>query len=161
MMHTGEQSKRGGFNAIELVVVVLVVFILIGMVLAALRMQRNYDESHSSTRHYTANNLKQLSMACHLVQDVLKRLPPAFDTFEQMNFPASVHVHLLPYIEQDNLYKRFLEQKENIADQWIKREPRPCLSAHNRIPLSRVIWKGRLTRRLRLAVTSRVRRYAR
>jgi len=109
MIHIGKKRIRSGFNAIELVVVILVVLILIGVALVVLRIQR-FEMSHpaSPARTQTNNNLKQLSLACHSANDVFKRLPPAFDQFGQMRFPASVHVHLLPYIEQDNLYKRYL-----------------------------------------------------
>src|SRR5262249_35117842 len=67
----------------------------------------------TSARTQTNNNLKQLTLACHSANDAFKRIPPAFDQYGQMNFPASVHVHLLPYIEQDNLYKMFLEQRKD------------------------------------------------
>jgi hypothetical protein len=59
----------------------------------------------------TSNNIKQLTLACHSANDVFKRLPPAFDQYGEMTFPASVHVHLLPFIEQDHLYKTYLGQK--------------------------------------------------
>jgi hypothetical protein len=104
------RKKRLGFNAIELVVVVLVVFILLGMVAVVLRSQQGADRTPNG-RTQTRNNLKQLSLACWSVNDIFKRFPPAFDKFGEMSFPASVHVHLLPYIEQDNLYKTYLGQK--------------------------------------------------
>lgn len=50
------------------------------------------------------NCLKQLAHACHSYQDVFKKLPPAFDK-RDLEFAASVHVHLLPFVEQDNLFK--------------------------------------------------------
>ena len=107
------RKKRLGFNAIELVVVIFVVFILIGVVLVVLKIQRDSERRFGGTSSsgQTMNNLKQLSLATHSCQDIFKRLPPAFDSFGQLKFPASVHVHLLPYIEQDNLYKQYFEEE--------------------------------------------------
>jgi hypothetical protein len=106
------RKKRGGFNAIELVVVIFVVFILIGVALVVLRIQRDeMSFPDANTRTETNNKLKQLSLACHSFHDVYKKLPPAFDRTGQIDFPASVHVHLLPFIEQDNLYKVYLAQE--------------------------------------------------
>src|SRR5262249_39294574 len=59
-------------------------------------------------RTQSNNNLKQLSLALHSCNDVFKRLPPAFDSFGQINFPTSVHVHLLPFLESDPLYESYV-----------------------------------------------------
>ena len=107
------RNKRGGFNAIELVVVIVLVFIILGALLVALKNFSDHERRSISWRAgpQTYNNLKQLSLACHSFHDVYKKLPPAFDKAGEMNFPASVHVHLLPFIEQDNLYKVYLAQE--------------------------------------------------
>jgi hypothetical protein len=107
------RKKRLGFNAIELAVVVLLVFLLVGVIAVALRNLWENERRMAliASRTLTNNNLKQLVLACHSFHDVHKKLPPAFDKSGQMDFPASLHVHLLPYIEQDNLYKIYLDQK--------------------------------------------------
>jgi hypothetical protein len=106
------RKKRLGFNAIELVVVILVVFAALGIILVFLKIQQDSERRiGGGARTQTNNNLKQLSLACHSFHDVYKKLPPAFGSFGQMRFPASVHVHLLPYIEQDNLYRQYLEEE--------------------------------------------------
>jgi len=99
-------KRRRGFNAIELVVVILIVFLLLGVILVILPKPRA-----PSAMGQTMNNLKQLSLACHSANHVFKRIPPAFDQYGDMNFPASVHVHLLPFMEQDNLHKMYLAQE--------------------------------------------------
>src|SRR5262245_22038158 len=106
------RKKRLGFNAIELVVVVVIVFILLGLVLVVLKIRRNNSRIEDGSAE-TKIKLKDLALACHNVNHFFKRLPPAFDQYGQMKLPASVHVRLLPYIEGDNLYKMFLEQKED------------------------------------------------
>ena len=105
MINHGAYSRRLGFNAIELAVVIVIVFILIGVLLALLPKRQSPD------RFQTTNNLKQMALACHEANDRFKKMPPAFDRFGKMSFPASVHVHLLPYLEQGNLYQTYLRQK--------------------------------------------------
>src|SRR5258708_2101422 len=61
------------------------------------------------------NNLKQLAIACHTYHDSLKYFPPGAQYFNNdFSNPWSCHydkgswlVFTLPYMEQDNLYKRF------------------------------------------------------
>jgi hypothetical protein len=107
-------KRRCGFSLIELGVVILVVFVLIGMVLVALKIERDTNRPIGpSMRAWTENKLKNLSLACLNANHFFKTLPPAFDKYGQMKFSASVHVHLLPYVGPDNLYKMFLEQKDD------------------------------------------------
>ena len=96
--------KRTGFSLVELVVVVFITAVLLGLVLPAVRSAQDAGDEKQ-----TMNNLKQLSLSTHSCNDVFKKLPPAFDKFGQLQKPVSVHVHLMPYIEQDNLYKTFLK----------------------------------------------------
>jgi hypothetical protein len=55
-------------------------------------------------------NLKQLVLACHNYNDVNAKLPPGNDA---NNFSATAK--LLPYLEQDNLYKR-IDFKKSVGD---------------------------------------------
>jgi hypothetical protein len=98
-------KKRTGFNAIELIVVILVIFALIGVILVF------FPKRRSPYRTQSVNNLKQIALACHEANDAFKRMPPAFDQYGKMTFPASLHVHLLPYIEQRDLYNTYLDKK--------------------------------------------------
>ena len=41
----------------------------------------------------------------------MKKLMSTLTGMLLMTFPATIHVHLLPYIEQDNLYKSYLTQQ--------------------------------------------------
>src|SRR5262249_22462404 len=63
----------------------------------------------TGARTQTVNNLKQVTLAAHSSNDVYKKLPPAFDKFAKMEFPASVHIHLAPFVEMDNFYKAYLK----------------------------------------------------
>jgi prepilin-type N-terminal cleavage/methylation domain-containing protein len=111
--------KRRGFTLIELLVVIAIIAILIALLVPAVQKVRE-----AAARTQTVNNLKQLSLANHSCNDVFLKLPPAIGPFGQiqnfivnsvLNNYATVHMHLLPYIEQDNLYKSFLPPPSGLS----------------------------------------------
>jgi prepilin-type N-terminal cleavage/methylation domain-containing protein len=96
-------SKRRGFTLVELLVVIAIIAILIALLVPAVQKVRE-----AAARTQTNNNLKQLSLATHSCNDTYRVLPPATGLFGQPGFAATVHYHLLPFIEQDNLYKAII-----------------------------------------------------
>jgi prepilin-type N-terminal cleavage/methylation domain-containing protein len=98
--------KRQGFTLLELVLVVAIVAVVLTLAAIAIRNSRE-----AANRTQINNNLRHISLSCHSCNDVFRKLPPAFATFGQMQFPASIHVHLVPYIESDTFYKEYLDQK--------------------------------------------------
>jgi prepilin-type N-terminal cleavage/methylation domain-containing protein len=97
--------KRTGFSLVELIVVVCIAAVLLGVVLPAV-----HSAQKDAVDKQTKNNLQQMSLSTHSCNDVFKKLPPAFDKFGQLKYPVSVHVHLMPYIEAENIYRTFLEE---------------------------------------------------
>jgi len=120
-MSRDKPSRRAGFSFAELVVVMLIMVIVIGFLIVWIQRLRFDDHVPGAytARHATVNNLKQISLACHSFNDVHKGLPPAFGKFGEMKFPASVAVHLAPFMEQDNFYKAYLTA-EGKGDQVTK-----------------------------------------
>jgi type II secretory pathway pseudopilin PulG len=86
---------RRGFTLFQLLVVIAFLGILLALLLPAVAKVRA-----AAARMQSANNLKQIAIAVHNYESVYGVFPPGNDA---NNFSAAAK--LLPFIEQDNLYK--------------------------------------------------------
>ena len=94
-----------GFTLIELLVVIAIIAILVALLLPAVQQARE-----AARRTQCKNNLHQLGIAVHNYHDVYNQFPPTvFETWGPVNWSdasrGSHLVRILPFIEQDNLFK--------------------------------------------------------
>lgn len=97
--------KRSAYSRVDMVLLMLIGGTVLSLLIIALsRVRRQHDGMP-----HDASNLKSIALAYHSFNDDFKRLPPAFDSFEPMKFkfPASVHVHLLPFLEWEPFHRIF------------------------------------------------------
>ena len=81
----------------------------------------------SANRMKSSNNMKQIGLAVHNYNDVYGDLPS--NTYSPDGKPLlSWRVHILPYIEQDNLHRQF-----NLNEPWDSPSNRPLLAAMPRL----------------------------
>lgn len=94
---------RHAFTLIELLVVIAIIAILIGLLLPAVQKVRE-----AAARTQSQNNLKQLGVGLSTFYSANDCNPPMFGTVPRggSNLAGgSIFYHLLPYIEQENLFR--------------------------------------------------------
>ena len=95
--------KRLGFTLIELLVVIAIIAILMALLVPAVQKVRE-----AAARTQTNNNLRQCGIAIHNYHGVFNKLPNAAWTggiFTATTAKRTMWFQLLPYVEQDNVYK--------------------------------------------------------
>jgi prepilin-type N-terminal cleavage/methylation domain-containing protein len=92
-----------GFTLIELLVVIVVIGLLVALLMPAVQMARE-----SARRTLCKNNLKQIANAVMSYQSATTMFPMSASIpkagFSSPNKAWSIHVRLLPFMEQTNLY---------------------------------------------------------
>jgi prepilin-type N-terminal cleavage/methylation domain-containing protein len=94
-------APRRGFTLIELLVSIAIIGMLVALLLPAVQASR--EAAH---RAECGNNLRQIGLAAHQHHDQYNRLPPGmgFTPLAENGVWAQHLFHLLPFLEQRNLY---------------------------------------------------------
>jgi prepilin-type N-terminal cleavage/methylation domain-containing protein/prepilin-type processing-associated H-X9-DG protein len=95
------RRPRHGFTLIELLVVIAIIAVLIGLLLPAVQKVRE-----AAARMQCSNNLRQIALAAHNYEGNYKKFPYDMDMRPTL-YGLGIFTYLLPYIEQDNLYRQF------------------------------------------------------
>jgi prepilin-type N-terminal cleavage/methylation domain-containing protein len=116
-------KQRLGFTLIELLVVIAIIAILIALLVPAVQKVRE-----AAARAQSTNNLRQIGLALHNCNDTfVGEYPALVGPWKGAALPGggplpsnfNLFACLLPYIEQDNLWKGYLQGGTVLSSQGI------------------------------------------
>jgi len=103
-------QRRAGLSRVDVVVALALVAVGASLLLPAV-----YAVQQRNAAKQMVNNLKQVTLSIHSFEGAYKKLPPAYETVGPGKFAvhASLHIHVLPYIEQTPLHMRYVQATMN------------------------------------------------
>jgi prepilin-type N-terminal cleavage/methylation domain-containing protein len=101
--------SRTAFTLVELLVTIAIVSVLVALLLPAIAAAREAARSVSCR-----NNLRQQALATHHSHETHGKLPPQFGIYGPGH--GSLFFHLLPFFEQENLYREGYDPTARLHD---------------------------------------------
>jgi len=100
MSSPSRAARRSAFTLIELIVVIAIIGVLIGLLLPAVQAVRA-----AAARTQSMNNLRQMGLAMNTAALNYNQLPPSMGVYPKGgNVNGTVFFHLLPFMEEENIY---------------------------------------------------------
>lgn len=137
-------QRRRGFTLVELLVVIAIIGVLVGLLLPAVQAARE-----AARRMSCANNIRQIALACINHESARKQLPGSVGNYNanplrdivsdpQPNIPwsptqVSWMTNLLPYIEQDSLFRN-IDMTRDVSNDLLRNSGGPTLPTVNSNP---------------------------
>ncbi|MFT3878788.1 MAG: DUF1559 domain-containing protein [Gemmatales bacterium] len=133
--------RRSGFTLIELLVVIAIIALLMALLLPAIQKVRE-----AANKMLCASNLRQIGVAAHNYHSDYGRLPPGYfgpsyqngttnvapDAYPQRGPWIGCLAVLLPYLEQDNLYKQLYTPQQTFPTSAVVTPVPPLIIGLNR-----------------------------
>ena len=119
------QKRNSGFTLVELLVVIAIIGILIGLLIPAVQKVRE-----AARRTECSNNIRNVALASISYESTFRKFPIGFQQFDDPTTSNrdyqghSVFYYILPYMEQDNLFKqmdRDIPLNNRVADPSLQR----------------------------------------
>jgi type II secretory pathway pseudopilin PulG len=113
--------NRAAFTLFQLLVILALLSLLLAFLLPAVMKVRE-----AAARSQCTNNLRQIALATHNINDAFQEMPLVAGPWKGVAAepgkapPHSLFFCLLPYIEQDNLYKAALVGTDTAYDKTIR-----------------------------------------
>jgi prepilin-type N-terminal cleavage/methylation domain-containing protein/prepilin-type processing-associated H-X9-DG protein len=117
--HVSRSAPRSAFTLIELLVVIAIVAVLIGLLVPAVQKVRA-----AANRLQCAQHLKQIGLALHHYHHQFGSFPPALDNMPwyaaagpmqtQKYWMLSWYTRILPFLEQENLWRLTSAEEDNL-----------------------------------------------
>jgi prepilin-type processing-associated H-X9-DG protein len=110
---------RRGFTLFQLLVLIALLALLFALLLPAVQKVRQ-----TAARIQCSNNLRQIALAIHNCASTYEgKLPPLAGNYPgaqeaKDNGRGTLFFHILPYIEQDNLYRSSLDKDSGAHSVW-------------------------------------------
>ena len=101
-------QRKNGFTLVELLVVIAIIGILIGMLLPAVQQVRE-----ASRRISCANNMRQMTLGLMSYESAHQHFPSGIAGNAMLNNGINWSSIILPFVEQDSLFKALSQQTEN------------------------------------------------
>jgi len=145
-MLTKHLASKKAFTLIELLVVIAIIAILIGLLLPAVQKVRE-----AAAKTQSKNNLKQLALAVHNCHDQYQITPPMYGVVGTQiagtgaggGSQASLFFNLLPFIEQESVYKLGKDVGRSAVIKGLNNPLDPTWSANNGVytlPTTVPVW---------------------